>query len=77
MIFTIAIYGSPYTYQASDSAYQFVSAALELGHQVYRIFFYHDGVYNGSGLVVPPQGQVNIPERWSQLAEHLIVLRVT
>ena len=64
----ILINSSPYTYQASDSAYHFVCAALEKGHEVFRVFFYHDGVYSGSRLLVPPQDERNIAQRWSELA---------
>ena len=69
MIFSLAVYGAPYTHQAADSAYQFAQAAILGGHSVYRVFFYHDGVYNASALTVPPQDEPNIPERWAQLAQ--------
>ena len=41
----------PYTHQASDSAYQFTKAAIEKGHEIFRVFFYHDGVNNGTYLI--------------------------
>ena len=69
MKFGILINEGPYQHQASDSAYQFVRAALANGHEVFRVFFYHDGVNNGSRLTVPPQDDRNIVERWSALAE--------
>ena len=68
MIFTLAVYGAPFSCQASDSAYQFACALLEQGHSLHRVFFYHDGVYNGSTLATPPQDERNIPASWSQLA---------
>jgi tRNA 2-thiouridine synthesizing protein D len=34
-----------------------------------RVFFYHDGVNNGTSLGVPPQDDRNITTRWSALAE--------
>jgi len=58
----------PYQHQASDSAYQFARAALAAGHEIFRVFFYHDGVNNGTRLTVPPQDDRNIVERWSELA---------
>ena len=64
----ILVYEGPYTHQASDTAYQFVKAALAKGHQIYRVFFYHDGVNNGTRLTVPPQDDRNIVKRWSELA---------
>ncbi len=59
----------PYNHQASDSAYQFTKAALEKGHEIFRVFFYHDGVYNGTRLGVPPQDDRNITQLWQELAE--------
>jgi tRNA 2-thiouridine synthesizing protein D len=58
----------PYTHQASDTAYQFTKAALEKGHEIFRVFFYHDGVNNASRLTVPPQDDRHIVNRWSELA---------
>ena len=59
----------PYTHQASDTAYHFTEAALNNGHEIVRVFFYHDGVNNGTSLAVPPQDDRNITTRWSALAE--------
>jgi len=69
MKFGILVNEGPYQHQASDSAYQFTKAALEKGHEIFRVFFYHDGVNNGSRLTVPPQDDRNIVERWSQLGK--------
>ena len=69
MKFGIVVNEGPYQHQASDSAYQFVQAALNAGHEIFRVFFYHDGVNNGTRLTVPPQDDRNIVERWSQLAQ--------
>lgn len=68
MKFGLLVNASPYTHQASDSAWQFARAALDKGHRIARIFFYHDGVYNGSSLLVPPQDERNTADRWSTLA---------
>ncbi len=69
MKFGILVNEGPYTHQASDSAYHFTEAALRAGHEVVRVFFYHDGVNNGTRLSVPPQDDRNISERWSALAQ--------
>jgi len=75
MKFSILINEGPYTHQASDSAYHFTEAALRAGHQIVRVFFYHDGVYNGTRLSVPPQDDRNVSERWSTLGqEHSLEL---
>jgi tRNA 2-thiouridine synthesizing protein D len=67
--FGIVINEGPYTHQSSDSALQFVKAALGKGHEIFRIFFYHDGVNNGTDLGVPPQDDRNLAKEWSELAE--------
>jgi tRNA 2-thiouridine synthesizing protein D len=69
MKFGILVNEGPYQHQAADSAYQFTRAALEKGHEVMRVFFYHDGVNNGTRLTTPPQDDRHIQKRWSALAE--------
>ena len=69
MKFGIMVNEGPYTHQASDTAYQFTKAALDSGHEIYRIFFYHDGVNNGTRYPTPPQDDRHIVNRWSELAE--------
>ncbi len=69
MKFNILVSEGPYTHQASDTAYQFVCAALRGGHAVVRVFFYHDGVYNASKLAVPPTDDRNVVERWGRLRD--------
>lgn len=69
MKFGILVSEGPYTHQASDSAYQFTKAALEKGHEIFRVFFYHDGVNNATRLAVPPQDDRNLTKLWSELAE--------
>jgi len=59
----------PYQHQASDSALQFVKAAVAKGHEIFRVFFYHDGVNNGTRLAVPPQDDRNITAEWTKLAQ--------
>ncbi|GAB4297176.1 MAG: sulfurtransferase complex subunit TusD [Thiohalomonadaceae bacterium] len=68
MKFTIQVNEGPYTHQASDTAYNFASAALAAGHEIYRVFFYHDGVNNATRLTTPPQDDRNVVNRWSELA---------
>ncbi len=69
MKFGILVNEGPYNHQASDTAYQFTKAALEKGHEIFRVFFYNDGVNNGTRYGVPPQDDRNITKLWSELAE--------
>ncbi len=67
MKFSIQINEGPYQHQASDSAYQFAKAALAKGHELFRVFFYHDGVNNATRLAIPPQDDRNITQLWVEL----------
>jgi tRNA 2-thiouridine synthesizing protein D len=66
---SIQINEGPYQHQASDTAYQFAKAALAAGHEIFRVFFYHDGVNNATRLAVPPQDDRNIGKLWSELSK--------
>lgn len=71
MKLAVVVNEGPYQHQASHTAYQFTRAALEKGHHVVRVFFYHDGVNNGTCLTVPPQDEPHIVDQWSRLgSEH-------
>jgi len=73
----VVVSEGPYTHQAADSAYHFVRSALEKGHEVPRVFFYHDGVNVSTRLSIPPQDERNIQKNWSALAkEHGVDLVV-
>ena len=69
MKLTVQVNEGPYQHQASDSAYHFTKAALDKGHEIFRVFFYHDGVNNGTRLTTPPQDDRNVVNRWSELAK--------
>ncbi|MBT7307321.1 MAG: sulfurtransferase complex subunit TusD [Gammaproteobacteria bacterium] len=69
MKISIQVNEGPYQHQSSDSAYHFVKSALEKGHEIFRVFFYHDGVNNGTRLASPPQDDRNVQQRWSDLAK--------
>jgi len=71
MKIAILIHEGPYNHQASDTAYNFIMSALNRGHHIEGIFFYHDGVLNVTSQAEPPQDDRNIPKRWSDLGvEH-------
>lgn len=69
MKISVQVNEGPYQHQSSDSALQFVKAAIEKGHEIFRVFFYHDGVNNGTRYTTPPQDDRNIVAAWSELAE--------
>lgn len=59
---------SPYTSQSSLSAIEFAKACITSGHEIYRVFFYHDGANSGSFLQTPQQDEINIQKSWQTLA---------
>ena len=64
----ILVNEGPFTHQTSDSAYQFASAALKKGHEITRVFFYHDGVNNSNKLSEPQSDDRNLVQLWSEMA---------
>lgn len=69
MKFSILVNEGPYQHQSADTAIQFTKAALAKGHEIFRVFFYHDGVNNGTRFAVPPQDDRNITYEWTELAK--------
>jgi len=69
MKFGLLINEGPFTHQASDTAYRFATAAIEKGHEVPRVFFYHDGVNNANLLSEPQSDDRNLVKLWSELAK--------
>jgi len=69
MKFAILINEGPFTHQASDSAYRFTVAAITRGHEIYRVFFYNDGVYNSNRLSEPQTDDRNLVSLWSKLGK--------
>jgi len=73
----ILVNEGPFTHQASDSAHRFAVAALQKGHQIHRVFFYGDGVYNANRFCQPQSDDRNPALLWSKLGmEHGIDLVV-
>lgn len=77
MQFALLVLGSPWSQQAAATALRFARAALDCGHRVQRVFFYHDGVYTGNALACPSPDTPDYPRQWAALAaEHDIDLVV-
>lgn len=67
--YTLVVNGALYGSQAARSAYQFAVALLEQGHRLHSVFFYRDGVHNGSRLSVPANDEFNLSQAWKTLAK--------
>ena len=69
MKFAIQINSAPWESQGGETAYQFSRAAIGMGHEVVRVFFYYEGAYTGLRWMEAPDGEKAIVSRWSALAE--------
>lgn len=65
--YVLFIHSAPYT-QGSYSALRFAEAALQQGHHIEQIFFYHDAVQHANNLAIPPTDEHNIAQDWEKLA---------
>jgi tRNA 2-thiouridine synthesizing protein D len=68
MKFAIQVNTSPYHSNAGLTAYQFIRAALDQQHEIVRVFFYHEGVYHAFKYATPPDDEIQLVKRWSELA---------
>lgn len=69
LTYTLVVNGSVYGSQSARSAYQFAKAVVEQGHTLVSVFFYQDGVTNGSVLSVPANDEFDLNKAWQALAE--------
>lgn len=60
---------SPPDSASAFSALEYAKAALRQGHELYRIFFYHQGVYHANALNTPQQDEVNLGRDWSDFIQ--------
>lgn len=75
LTYTLVVNGSIYGSQSARSAYQFAQAVIEEGHKLVSVFFYQDGVTNGSALTVPANDEFDLGKAWQSLAqEHQVRL---
>ena len=68
MKFAIQVNTSPYQSNSGHTAYRFINAVLAQGHDVFRVFFYHDGVYHAFKHATPPDDEHQFAAQWSELA---------
>ncbi|HKI74906.1 MAG TPA: sulfurtransferase complex subunit TusD [Pseudomonadales bacterium] len=77
MKFAIVVHGAPYASGSSWSALHFARAVIRSGHEIYRVFFYHDAVYTASALMAPPQDELDVHGQWVDLSkQHTVELVV-
>lgn len=69
MKYAIQVNAGPGDSPAARSAYQFIKAALAEGHDIVRLFFYHEGTYHGFAGARPAASEDRIVPDWAALAE--------
>jgi len=69
MRYAIQINTSPYQSNIGYSAYQFIKATLAQGHEVFRVFFYHEGIYHAFKHNTPPDDELQLTRLWGELAQ--------
>ncbi|MCX2761101.1 sulfurtransferase complex subunit TusD [Vibrio cyclitrophicus] len=73
--YTLLVNGPVYGSQSARSAYQFAVALIKQGYKLHSVFFYQDGVSNGSDLTVPANDEFDLASAWQRLAdEHNVSL---
>lgn len=66
--YVLVVDGPAYGTQTARTALQFARAVIAQGHRLSRIFFYQDGVHNGSALSAPASDEFDLVAAWQQLA---------
>ncbi len=69
MNYVIAVKSPVFGSQGSALAYRFVETLLAQKHNVTQVFFFQDGVSNANALVNPASDEVNLVEKWQNLAK--------
>lgn len=64
MIFSLVIQASAQKHEIAQSALQFAEALIRNQHQIYRVFFYGEGVLLANECSVFPQDEMDIHSAW-------------
>ncbi len=68
MKFAIQINSCPFHDNHGLTAYHFIQAALDSGHQIIRVFFFHEGIYHAMKYASPPDDEWQMTRQWSELS---------
>jgi tRNA 2-thiouridine synthesizing protein D len=68
MKYAIQVNTGPGSSHAAHNAYQFIKAALAEGHEIVRLFFYYDGIYNSFILARHAMPEDKAIPDWTDLA---------
>ncbi len=67
MKFTLVVQAAPYSSQASVTALNFARALLDQEHEIFRLFFFGDGVHNVDKSAVVAEDETNLQQMWDDL----------
>ncbi len=69
MRYAIQVNASPCHSNTGHGALQFCRAVIAQGHSVFRVFFYHEGIYHAFKHNSPPDDEIQLTSCWRELAE--------
>ena len=67
MKFSIVIYAAPYSSESAATALRFAKSLIQQNHELYRLFFFGDGVHNASKFTIVAQDEINLQHQWHEL----------
>ena len=65
----VMVLSSPHASTHSHTALQYCQAAVAAGHNIYRIFFYHEAAYLANTSNCSPQDEINLPQSWQNFIQ--------
>ena len=68
MKYALQLNSSPCAKRSGLDAFRFAEAAVQAGHEIIRVFFYKEGVYHAFRFNSPPDDELQLTKRWSELA---------
>ena len=68
MKYALQLNSSPCAKRSGLDALRFAEAAVQAGHEIIRVFFYKEGVYHAFRFNSPPDDELQLTKRWSELA---------
>ncbi|MFA9488307.1 MULTISPECIES: sulfurtransferase complex subunit TusD [unclassified Mannheimia] len=69
MDYVLAIKSPVYGSQGAFLAYQVAEELLQAHHNICQVFFFQEGISNANDLVNPASDEVNLVEKWKNLAK--------
>lgn len=69
MDYVLAIKSPVYGAQGAYLAYQVAEVLLAAEHNITQIFFFQDGISNANALINPASDEINLLEKWLNLAK--------